>query len=240
MIRNEYQNNSNQDIDISDLPEIVPNTNEFVASNGERKVKGQVRFGDVAATSARCVKNSSSDPRSSGLEKIKSEGSLAFVTEDMSKQLESRVVNKMDRLLIKMGEIDNKREHAKTMYDETQKQIERLDNLKIEKIKMNSIMKSATNKFITNLRNKNNGSTTSTSSKGDDLQKLQMNRRTSTEIRHDLRELQMMNDENERLTNEANKWQSLYYKKNKQHEHLRETLDNIVALIRKCEMNNAA
>jgi len=165
----------------------------------------------------------SSNSSSSNNQKIKrtmnKTGSLAFITKDMSKNLESRVVTKLDELMTKINIVNKKRMDAKEKYDNASKEIEKLDKMRADKLQVNQIMKKAVMKFKNN-KSKNNNSEEHTFFYGLDLQ-----------------ELKLINNENDRLITEASKWRSIYERKNKKYEQLHRTLDSIIVLIQQCKVS---
>jgi len=173
------------------------------------------------------ITNKTTDGRKKRIKKINSEGSLSFVTKDMSKNLESRVVSKLDMLMEKIDVANKKRIEAKEKYENASKEIQKLDTIRAEKMQVNQIMKKAMMKFSINRKNKNNDAS---SSNYDDR-----NGEKDFSYELDLQELKLMNNENDRLIAEAAKWRSIYEKKNKKCERLQETLDSIIALIQQCK-----
>jgi len=174
------------------------------------------------------MNNETNKDRAKLMKKISSEGSLQFVTKDMSKNMESRVISKLDRLLEKIEFADKKRIDAREKYDNASEAIEKLDNIRAEKIRVNQIMKKAMMKFSKN--RKNNSSNASSNN----YNEIEGKKDFSYDL--DLQELKMMNNENMRLVAEAAKWRSVYEKKNTKCEQLHQTLDSIIVLIQQCKI----
>lgn len=161
--------------------------------------------------------------------KTTSEGSLSFVTKGMSKNLESRVISKLDRLMEKIEVADKKLIDAKEKYENASKEIEKLDNIRAEKMQVNQIMKKAMMKFSNNRKN-NSSNANSNNYNGKEG-------KNDFSYHLDLQELKLMNNENDRLIAEATKSRSIYEKKNKKCEQLHQTLDSIIVLIQQCKIS---